>query len=69
VGAAISTPVAGLLIDVGSPAVAVITVGLAGIGVAGIAALLARRGVRLRRQNTPPVTAIGVGPSVGSQPI
>ena len=68
-GAAISTPVAGLLIDVGSPAVAVITVGLAGIAVAGVAALLARRGVRLRRQNIPPVASIGVGPSVGSQPI
>ncbi|GAA3091150.1 MFS transporter [Pseudonocardia yunnanensis] len=69
VGAAISTPVAGLLIDVGSPAVAVITVGFAGIAVAGVAALLARRGVRLRRQNVPPVASIEVGPSVGSQPI
>jgi MFS family permease len=69
VGAAISTPVAGLLIDVGSPAVAVITVGLAGIAVAGVAALLARRGVRRRRQDVLPVATIGLGPSAGSQPI
>jgi predicted MFS family arabinose efflux permease len=69
VGAAISTPVAGLLIDVGSPAVAVITVGPAGIAVAGVAALLARSGVRRRRQDAPPVASIGAGPSAGSQPI
>jgi hypothetical protein len=58
-----------LLIDVGSPAVAVITVGLAGTAVAGVAALLARNGMRRRLQDVPSVTPIGVGPSAGSQPI
>jgi MFS family permease len=41
-GAAIGVPVAGLLIDVASPAVAVLAVGGAGIAVAAGAALLAR---------------------------
>jgi MFS family permease len=41
-GAAIGAPVAGLLIDVASPAVAVLAVGGAGIAVAAGAALLAR---------------------------
>ncbi len=42
-GAAISTPVAGLLIDVGSPALALLVAGSAGLAVAGIAAALWRR--------------------------
>jgi predicted MFS family arabinose efflux permease len=47
-GAAISTPLAGLLIDIGSPALAVATIGTAGILVGGIAALLSRAGARTR---------------------
>jgi MFS family permease len=69
VGAAISTPAAGVLIDVGSPAVAVITVGSAGIAVAAVAALLARNGERRRHTDPLPVPSIGVGPSAGSHPI
>ena len=42
-GAAVGTPLAGLLIDVASPAVAILTVGLAGVAAAGVAGLLARR--------------------------
>jgi MFS family permease len=70
VGAAISTPISGLLIDVASPAVAVVAVGSAGTAVALIAALLARRGGRRRLPLTDPapVPAV-VGPSVDPQPI
>lgn len=42
-GAAAGTPLAGLLIDVASPAVAVFTIGSVGVVVAGIAALMSRR--------------------------
>lgn len=42
-GAAAGTPLAGLLIDVASPAVAILTVGLAGVAAAGVAGLVARR--------------------------
>ncbi len=47
-GAAFATPVAGLLIDVGSPSVAVITVGAAGVAVAGVAAWMSWLGSRTR---------------------
>jgi predicted MFS family arabinose efflux permease len=40
VGAALTTPLAGLLIDIGSPAVAVLAVGAAGIAGAGVAGWL-----------------------------
>lgn len=43
-GATIATPATGLLIDVASPAVAVLAVGSAGIVAAGVAAALSRRG-------------------------
>jgi MFS family permease len=55
IGAAVATPLAGLLVDVASPAVAVLTVGSAGLGAAIIVGLLARLA---------PVT-----PSADSQPI
>lgn len=41
-GAAASTPLAGLLVDIGSPSIAVLVVGAAGIVVAGIAAGMSR---------------------------
>lgn len=43
-GAAAGTPLAGLLIDIASPAVAILTVGAVGVLLAGVAALLSRRG-------------------------
>lgn len=46
VGAAIGIPLAGLLIDVASPAAAVLAVGATGIAVAGLAALLSSAMVR-----------------------
>jgi predicted MFS family arabinose efflux permease len=42
IGAAVATPLAGLLVDIASPAVAVLTVGSAGLGAAIIVGLLAR---------------------------
>ncbi|WP_433277686.1 MFS transporter [Pseudonocardia xinjiangensis] len=71
VGAAISTPTAGALIDIGSPALAITVAGTAGIGVAAVAALLAHRGERVHRNppDTAPVPPLTVGPSVDSQPI
>ncbi|WP_211362483.1 MFS transporter [Pseudonocardia cypriaca] len=42
IGAAVATPLAGLLVDVASPAVAVLTVGSAGLGAAILVGLLAR---------------------------
>jgi predicted MFS family arabinose efflux permease len=59
-GAAAGTPLAGLLIDVASPAVAILAVGAAGVLVAGLAGLIARRGGR-------PAASTNV-PSAGSQP-
>jgi MFS family permease len=41
-GAAVGTPLAGLLIDVASPNAAVVVIGVTGIGLAGVAALVAR---------------------------
>ncbi len=41
-GAAVGTPLAGLLIDVASPNAAVVAIGLAGTALAGLAALIAR---------------------------
>jgi MFS family permease len=58
IGAAVATPLAGLLVDVASPAVAVLTVGSAGLGAAVLVGLLVRPRPRA------PVT-----PSAGSQPI
>jgi MFS family permease len=46
VGAALATPLAGLLIDVGSPSVAVLAVGSAGVAVAGVAGWLSWLGAR-----------------------
>jgi MFS family permease len=56
VGAALATPLAGLLIDVGSPSVAVLTVGSAGVAVAGVAGWLSWLGAR-------------AGSSAASQPV
>ncbi|MBW0118425.1 MFS transporter [Pseudonocardia abyssalis] len=42
-GAAAGTPLAGLLIDTASPAVAIVVVGVVGAALAGVAALLGRR--------------------------
>src|ERR671914_267303 len=60
IGATVATPLAGLLVDVASPAVAVLTVGGIGIGAAALVGLLGRP---RRRQET------AVTPSAGSQPI
>ncbi|MEJ3652162.1 MFS transporter [Actinomycetes bacterium KLBMP 9759] len=46
IGAAASTPLAGLLIDIASPSAAVLAVGCAGVTIVGVAALLARSGRR-----------------------
>jgi predicted MFS family arabinose efflux permease len=48
-GATIATPLAGLLVDIASPAVAVLTVGAAGVGAAILVALLSRPGPRASR--------------------
>jgi MFS family permease len=48
VGAALATPLAGLLIDVASPSVAVLAVGSAGVAVAGVAGWLSWLGARAR---------------------
>jgi MFS family permease len=58
IGAATATPLAGLLVDVASPAVAVLTVGSIGLAAAVLVGLL----IRPRREGT-------VAPSAGSQPI
>jgi MFS family permease len=58
IGATVATPLAGLLVDVASPAVAVLTVGSAGLGAAVLVGLL----VRPRRE-------AAITPSAGSQPI
>lgn len=42
-GAAAGTPLAGLLIDVASPATAIVAIGIVGAALAGVAALLGRR--------------------------
>jgi hypothetical protein len=57
-GATVATPLAGLLVDVASPAVAVLTVGSTGLGAAVLVGLLGR----VRREAR-------VTPSAGSQPI
>lgn len=60
-GAAAGTPLAGVLIDAASPAVAVLVIGLAGTALAGGAALLARGGrpvaQRPRNSSTPAAIA------------
>ncbi|MCX6466276.1 MAG: MFS transporter [Pseudonocardiales bacterium] len=60
-GAAAGTPLAGVLIDAASPAVAVLVIGLAGTALAGGAALLARggrpAGQRPRNSSTPAAIA------------
>jgi MFS family permease len=58
IGATVATPLAGLLVDIASPAVAVLTVGSVGLGAAALVGLLGRS----RR-------ASSVTPSAGSQPI
>jgi MFS family permease len=57
IGAAIATPLAGLLVDIASPAVAVLTVGSVGLGAAALVWLLGGP----RRESS-------VTPSAGSQP-
>jgi MFS family permease len=59
-GATVATPLAGLLVDLASPAAAVLTVGAIGIGAAALVGLLGRP--RRRRETA-------VTPSAGSQPI
>jgi MFS family permease len=59
-GAAVATPLAGLLVDLASPAAAVLAVGGIGIGAAALVGLL---GTPRMRQET------AVTPSAGSQPI
>jgi predicted MFS family arabinose efflux permease len=54
-GAAVGTPLAGLLIDLASPAVAVLVIGATGIALAGVAALIGRQ--RPRNASTPSVIA------------
>lgn len=54
-GAAVGTPLAGLLIDLASPAVAVLVIGTTGITLAGVAALIGRQ--RPRKASTPSVIA------------
>jgi MFS family permease len=58
-GATVATPLAGLLVDVASPAAAVLVVGSIGLGAAALVGLLGRSG----RRETP------ITPSAGSQPI
>jgi MFS family permease len=58
-GATVATPLAGLLVDLASPAAAVLVVGSIGVGAAALVGLLWRAG---RRE-------IPVTPSAGSQPI
>jgi MFS family permease len=60
-GGALATPLTGLLIDVGSPSVAVLTVGLVGIVLAGVAWFASRR-------RTSPRGGSRRSPSAGSQP-
>ena len=60
-GAAVATPLAGLLIDLASPAAAVLVVGAVGLGIAGIVGVLARTA---RGREEVPIT-----PSASSQPI
>jgi len=57
-GATVATPLAGLLVDIASPAVAVLTVGSVGLGAAALVGLLGRS----HRESS-------VTPSAGSQPI
>lgn len=57
-GATVATPLAGLLVDVASPAVAVLTVGSTGLGAAALVSLLGRHRREARAT-----------PSAGSQPI
>jgi MFS family permease len=59
-GATVATPLAGLLVDLASPAAAVVAVGGIGIGAAALVGLLGR--LRMRQETT-------VTPSAGSQPI
>lgn len=59
-GAAAGTPLAGLLIDVASPAVAVLTIGVVGISAAGLAALVSR--------SSRSGTGVERPPSAASQP-
>jgi MFS family permease len=63
VGGAVATPLTGLLIDHGSPAVAILTVGSVGIALAVVAGLAVRRPAR------PAVRSQVAAPSAGSQPI
>jgi MFS family permease len=58
-GATVATPLAGLLVDIASPAAAVLVVGAIGLGAAAVVALL---GARSRRE-------VDVTPSAHSQPI
>jgi MFS family permease len=58
-GAAVATPLAGLLVDLASPAAAVLVVGSIGVGAAALVGLLWRAG----RRETP------ITPSASSQPI
>jgi MFS family permease len=59
-GAAVATPLAGLLVDLASPAAAVLAVGGIGIGAAALVGLFGRP--RMRQETA-------VTPSAGSQPI
>jgi MFS family permease len=61
-GGAVATPLTGLLIDHGSPAVAILTVGAVGIVLAAAAGIAVRRLTR-------PALGAPVAPSAGSQPI
>jgi MFS family permease len=62
-GAAAGTPLAGLLIDLASPAVAVLAAGSIGLAAAALVWLFGRIGARRR------TAGAAVTPSVGSQPI
>jgi predicted MFS family arabinose efflux permease len=61
-GGAVATPLTGLLIDHGSPAVAILTVGAVGLALAAVAGFTTRRRTTLRPSSR-------ASPSAGSQPI
>lgn len=58
-GAAAGTPLAGVLVDVASPAVAVVAVGTLGVAAAGVAALLAGA-----RTTEPPHPGVAAAPTI-----
>lgn len=65
-GAAVATPLAGLVVDLASPAAAVLVVSAIGLGAAGIVALLGRTGRRALPASPPSGQPRS---SAGSQPI